>query len=89
MLLVQKKCAEELCPKCLLVLWMTKHKTHTCPTDKITCLGRVGTVFFYSPVQSTVILQFTLTLAPAFSSSSAQSCLSPRTLYTCQGYTVI
>ena len=36
-----KKCAEELCPKCL-----SKHWTHTCPcADKITCLGWVDTVF--------------------------------------------
>ena len=53
MLLVQKKCAEELCPKCLLVLWMTlETQTHTCPTDKITCLGRVGTMFFFTVLYS-------------------------------------
>ena len=34
-----QKCAEVLCPECLLVLWTSKTQTHTCPTDKITCLG--------------------------------------------------
>ena len=42
-----EKCAKELCPKCLLVLWKNKHElTLSCPTDKITCLGREDTMCF-------------------------------------------
>ena len=29
-----EKCAEELCPKCLLVLWMSKHKLTLVPQTK-------------------------------------------------------
>ena len=42
-----EKCTEEWCPSCLLVLWTSKlTQTHSCLTDKITCLGWVDTVFF-------------------------------------------